>query len=97
MVERAAAPDARTVYAPRRPVDLVATVRGQTGVIGPLAITQIPEMQIRAGIPREKAYETTLYILAGFLVLGFLCNLLIRPLRENDRDPAPGLVLGARS
>jgi hypothetical protein len=58
------------------------TAWSTAGVIGPLVITQIPEMQIRAGIPREKAYETTLYVLAAFLVVGFVCNLLIRPVSE---------------
>jgi MFS family permease len=55
------------------------TAWSTAGVIGPLAITQIPEYQIRSGVPREQAYQTTLYILAGFLVVGFVCNLLVRP------------------
>ena len=55
------------------------TAWSTAGVIGPLVITQIPEMQIRAGIPKEAVYDRTLYILSGFLVVGFVCNLLIRP------------------
>ena len=58
------------------------TAWSTAGVIGPLVITQIPEMQIRSGVPREQAYQSTLYILAGFLVAGFVCNLLIRPVSE---------------
>ena len=58
------------------------TAWSTAGVIGPLVITQIPEMQIKAGVPRDQAYTTTLYVLAGFLVLGFVCNLLIRPVSE---------------
>ena len=58
------------------------TAWSTAGVIGPLAITQIPEMQIAAGVPREAAYDRTLYVLAGFLVVGFVCNLLIRPVSE---------------
>jgi hypothetical protein len=30
-------------------------------------------------MPREQVYNTTMYILAGMLVLGLICNLLIRP------------------
>ena len=67
------------------------TAWSTAGVIGPLAITQIPEMQIAAGVPREAAYDRTLYVLAGFLALGFVCNLLIRPVAERwfIRDGAP--------
>ena len=55
------------------------TAWSTAGVVGPLLITRIPEMQVAAGVPRDKAYETTLYILAALLAAGFLCNLLIRP------------------
>ena len=67
------------------------TAWSTAGVIGPLAITQIPEMQIAAGVPREAAYDRTLYVLAGFLALGFVCNLLIRPVADRwfIRDGAP--------
>ena len=69
------------------------TAWSTAGIIGPLVITQIPEMQIRSGTPRDQAYQTTLYILAAFLVVGFVCNLLIRPVSERwfirDADPAP--------
>ena len=58
------------------------TAWSTAGVIGPLAITQIPEYQIRSGVPKDQAYQTTLYVLAGFLVVGFVCNLLIRPVSE---------------
>ena len=58
------------------------TAWSTAGVIGPLVITQIPQMQIDRGIAREVAYANTLYILAGFLVVGMVCNLLIRPVSE---------------
>ncbi len=55
------------------------TAWSTAGVIGPLAITQIPEWLIRNGTAKEQAYQTTLYILVGFLAIGFVANLLIRP------------------
>ena len=76
------------------------TAWSTAGVIGPLVITQIPEMQIRGGVPRDQAYQATLYILAGFLVAGFVCNLLIRPVaaRWFIRDEAlAGTPAGASS
>ena len=74
------------------------TAWSTAGVIGPLAITQIPEMQIAAGVPREAAYDRTLYILAGFLALGFVCNLLIRPVADRwfigDGAPVQDVTAG---
>ncbi|MGI4796757.1 MAG: OFA family MFS transporter [Janthinobacterium lividum] len=58
------------------------TAWSTAGIVGPIVITQIPEMQMRAGVARGTAYAQTLYILAGFLVVGFVCNLLIRPVAD---------------
>ena len=58
------------------------TAWSTAGIVGPVVITQIPEMQMRAGVARGAAYAQTLYILAGFLVVGCMCNLLIRPVAD---------------
>jgi len=58
------------------------TAWSTAGIVGPIVITQIPEMQMRAGVARGTAYAQTLYILAGFLAVGFVCNLLIRPVAD---------------
>ena len=55
------------------------TAWSTAGIIGPLLVNYIREAQIAAGVPRETVYDFTLYILAGLLALGFLCNLLVRP------------------
>ncbi len=68
------------------------TAWSTAGVIGPIVITQIREAQIAAGVPREQVYDRTLLILAGFLAIGFIANLLIRPVSERWHmrdDPAP--------
>jgi len=58
------------------------TAWSTAGVIGPIVITQIREAQIAAGVPRDQVYDRTLLILAGFLAVGFVANLLIRPVAE---------------
>lgn len=58
------------------------TAWSTAGVIGPLVINYIRESQIAAGVPREQVYDRTLLILAGFLAVGFVANLLIRPVAE---------------
>jgi hypothetical protein len=55
------------------------TAWSTAGIIGPVVVNYIREAQINAGVPRAQVYDRTMYILAGMLVLGFLCNLLIRP------------------
>lgn len=52
------------------------------GIVGPSVVAFIREAQIARGIPTEQVYNSTMYILAGLLVLGFLCNLLVRPVAE---------------
>ncbi|SMQ94934.1 integral membrane transporter [Xanthomonas fragariae] len=37
------------------------------------------EYQLAHGSPPSQVYNTTMYILAGLLVLGLICNLLVRP------------------
>lgn len=55
------------------------TAWSTAGIIGPVVVNYIREAQINADVPRAQVYDRTMYILAGMLVLGFLCNLLIRP------------------
>ncbi len=52
------------------------------GVVGPVLVNYLRETQIAAGVPRANAYDHTLYILAGLLAGGLVCNLLIRPVRR---------------
>ncbi len=56
------------------------TAWSAAGVIGPLLVTYIRQAQIDAGVPRANVYDHTMYILAGLLAGGLVCNLLVRPL-----------------
>jgi MFS family permease len=58
------------------------------GVLGPVLVNYWNEYQVKMGTPRQRAYDQTMYILAGSLVLGFICNLLVRPVADRwFRDP----------
>ena len=57
------------------------TAWATAGVIGPVLINYLRAYQIGRGVPPADAYDLTLFILAGALVLGFVCNSLIRPRR----------------
>lgn len=49
------------------------------GLVGPVIIALIREAQLDAGIDPALVYDRTLYIMAGLLFLGLICNSLIRP------------------
>ena len=52
------------------------------GVLGPLIVNRMRQSQIAAGVPKADAYTLSMHIMAGLLVVGFLCNLLVRPVDE---------------
>lgn len=56
------------------------TAWAAAGVFGPILIGYVREYQIAAGVPRAEAYDVTMYVLAGLLLVGLLCNLMVRPL-----------------
>ena len=58
------------------------TAWSTAGIIGPVVVSYIREFEIAAGVPRAFVYDVTLYVLAGFLVVGFLCNWAVKPLSQ---------------
>lgn len=60
----------------------ILTAWSAAGVLGPVLVNYINDYQIKHGVPKSAAYDTTMYILAGLLVGGFLCNLLVRPVAQ---------------
>ncbi|MDQ7774875.1 MAG: hypothetical protein Q4615_02665 [Paracoccus aminovorans] len=58
------------------------TAWATAGIVGPVVVNYLREAQIAAGVPRAQVYDYTMYILAGFLALGLVCNLLVRPLDD---------------
>ncbi|MCU0869389.1 MAG: OFA family MFS transporter [Burkholderiales bacterium] len=59
------------------------TAWSTAGILGPVIITQLRESQLAAGVPPDAAYHTALYVLSGLLVVGFVCNLLVRPVADH--------------
>ena len=58
------------------------TAWATAGVLGPVVVNYMREYQLGMGIPREQVYNQTMYILVGMLVVGLICNLLVRPLDD---------------
>jgi MFS family permease len=76
------------------------------GILGPVLVNYIREAQLDRGVPAAQAYNVTMYILAGLLVGGFFCNLMVRPVHERHYmaeaesqppTPLPAAAAPARS
>ena len=59
------------------------------GIVGPLLMNFMRQLQLSRGIPPSQAYNQTMYVLAGLLVLGFIANLLVRPVAKGHLQTAP--------
>ena len=58
------------------------TAWATAGVLGPVLVNYIREYQIEHGVAKADAYTTTLYIMAGLLAVGFICNLMMKEVHE---------------
>jgi MFS family permease len=76
---------------------LLLTAWSMAGIFGPVLVNYIRQYNIDHGVPKAQAYNVTMYIMAGLLVIGFICNLLVKavdrrfhmsPDHEALRDPS---------
>lgn len=68
------------------------------GILGPVLVNYIREYQLDHGVPAAQAYNVTMYLLAGLLVLGFFANLLVRPVahRHHMTDDAEATTAASK-
>jgi MFS family permease len=52
------------------------------GVLGPVLVNYMREYQIAHGADKASAYQAVLHVMAGLLVVGFVANLMVRPVAE---------------
>jgi hypothetical protein len=65
------------------------TAWSAAGVLGPVLVTYIRDYQLDRGIARSQVYSVTMFILAGLLAVGFICNWLVKPV-----DPGKYMTAG---
>ena len=58
------------------------TAWSAAGVFGPVLVNYIRQYQIDHGVPKAQAYNTTMYVMAGLLVIGFICNFMIKAVHD---------------
>jgi MFS family permease len=57
---------------------MLITAWSVAGVLGPVLVNYIRQYQLDSGVPKAQAYNVTMYIMAGLLVVGFIANTLIK-------------------
>jgi MFS family permease len=68
------------------------TAWSTAGVLGPVLVNYIREYQIAHGVAKANAYTVTMYIMAGLLVIGFVCNLMVRAVHDRFFVPEASRV-----
>ncbi len=58
------------------------TAWSAAGILGPLIVNGILDHYVAEHLPREQAYPLILHIMSALLVVGFIANLLVRPVAE---------------
>lgn len=48
-------------------------------LLGPSLVNYISSAKIAAGVPKAEAYNMTMFLMAGLLLVGLMANLLVRP------------------
>ena len=72
------------------------TAWSAAGIAGPVLVNYIRQYQLDHGVAKADAYSITMYFMAGLLVIGFVCNLLVTQLGEKH-FVAAGSLQEARS
>jgi MFS family permease len=63
------------------------TAWSAAGVAGPALVNYLREYQLAHGVKPADAYAFTMDLMAGLLVVGFVCNALVRPVEARFHEP----------
>jgi MFS family permease len=79
---------------------LLLTAWSAAGIFGPVLVNYIREYNVTHGVPKAQAYNVTMYIMAGLLVIGFICNVLVKAVNSRfhmqpERDSTFGTAAEA--
>jgi MFS family permease len=61
---------------------LLLTAWSMAGIFGPVIVNYMRQYYVDHGVPKAQAYNTTMYVMAALLVVGFICNSLVRAVHE---------------
>jgi MFS family permease len=64
------------------------TAWSTAGVLGPVIVNAVADARITAGVTGPGRYTLSFSIMIGLLIIGFVCNELIRPVNPRFHEPA---------
>jgi hypothetical protein len=64
------------------------TAWSAAGIAGPLIVNAIADAETSAGKSGADLYTLSLYIMVGVLIVGFIANLMIRPVSDRYMEQA---------
>ena len=65
------------------------TAWSAAGIAGPIIVSRVLDLQTSRGAEGADLYTLSLSIMVGVLVVGFVANLLVRPVDARFHEPAP--------
>jgi MFS family permease len=73
------------------------TAWSTAGIVGPLIVNGVLDHYVANHLPKQQAYPVILHIMAALMVVGFIANLLVRPVAQKYwLESAPSQVRAAR-
>lgn len=60
------------------------TAWSTAGIVGPVIVNYMHDTRLEAGIPYDQIYAPIMLVLAGMMVIGFIANMLIKPVADKD-------------
>ncbi|WP_134663062.1 MULTISPECIES: OFA family MFS transporter [unclassified Amycolatopsis] len=73
------------------------TAWSAAGVLGPLIVDGIADSQKAAGKTGPDLYQLSFWIMIGLLVVGFVANECVRPVKEKFHEPAGQTAVGSEA
>jgi MFS family permease len=64
------------------------TAWSMAAVLGPQLVNYMSTYRKEHGVPKAEAYNATMLLMAGLLLVGLVCNLLVRPVDARHHAPA---------
>jgi len=58
------------------------TAWSTAGIVGPVVVNYMHDVRLEQNVPFDHVYGSIFYVLAGMLAVGFVANLLVRPVAD---------------
>jgi len=69
---------------------LLLTAWSAAGIFGPVLVNYIRQYNVEHGVAKAQAYNTTMYVMAVLLVVGFICNYFVKAVHERHHMKMQG-------